>query len=102
MGRSFTPKYVIELYFGNGTCSGRMPWNGRMDGLPRLPNVERYVRTFQASTEPGGRNAHLGALRVLRAYVFENRLDPDVVCVWPEGSDPHLKMAPIEGDAHVR
>lgn len=53
MGRSYTPTYRLVL--PNATP---MAWQ-RKYGKPTPENIERYIRLYVKSQEPGGPNAHI-------------------------------------------
>jgi hypothetical protein len=75
MGRSTTPRYVVEMSGGFTAAA----WRVRQDGRPTDANLARYVAGFEASTAPGGVNAHLGTTRVRSAKVRENSYGGEVV-----------------------
>jgi hypothetical protein len=72
MGRTITPTYAVHL-FVPGTSITPAAWDVRRNGRPTDANLTRYVRAFEQSTLPGGPNAHLGPMRVLRARVRHQR-----------------------------
>lgn len=47
-------------------------WNCKRYGRPTEANLRKYVESFEASTRPGGCNAHLGIEVVARAEVRLN------------------------------
>lgn len=47
---------------------GQIPGQGR----PTVENIKRHCLAVEASTQPGGVNAHLGATRILRAWVVDH------------------------------
>ena len=47
-------------------------WNCRRDGRPTAANLAKFVESFEASTQPGQCNAHLGVTKVLSASVKLN------------------------------
>jgi hypothetical protein len=49
-----------------------MSWNCRRDGRPTAANLQKFVESFEASTRPGGVNAHLGATTVTKAMIMLN------------------------------
>lgn len=48
-------------------------WPSKHLGRPTVANLARYVADFEASTLPGGVNAHLGPTRVVAARILTNR-----------------------------
>lgn len=71
MGRTTTPAYVVQIADGRYRYAGSA-WVVATDGKPTEANLRRYVESFEASTRPGGANAHLGEVRVLRASIRRN------------------------------
>jgi hypothetical protein len=64
MGRTSTPTYRVEicgfsLNLPRGIGIGPTFWTREM-GRPTAENLEKILRHYQASTLPGGANAHLG------------------------------------------
>lgn len=64
MGRSRTPRYVVEV---NGTGRAQaMEWRARRRGQvlgygkPTNENLAKWVERFNAALKPGGVNEHLG------------------------------------------
>jgi hypothetical protein len=47
-------------------------WNCRRDGRPTGANLRKHIKSFEAATKPGGVNAHLGEVTVLRAEIRLN------------------------------
>ena len=47
-------------------ASGQFPGYGK----PTNENLEKHVRAFEASTQEGGPNAHLGPTRVSKAKII--------------------------------
>lgn len=47
-------------------------WNCRRDGRPTEANLRRHIKSFEDATKPGGVNAHLGEVTVLRAEIRLN------------------------------
>jgi hypothetical protein len=74
MGRSSTATHRIEFYAFNLTTGHRHSltesWRTKVYGRPGSVSVGRFVAAYEASTRPGGVNAHLGAEIVLSASVI--------------------------------
>lgn len=76
MGRSYTPRYVCEIVVP-GTYHTPMSWDvksrygARGYGKPTDANLKKYVEGFEASTKPGGVNAHLGETIVTSARIID-------------------------------
>lgn len=75
MGRSTTPKYRVEAIFFDGTRT-RGAWQvrsnvGHSDGKPCDINLSRWAADLEASTQPGGANAHLQPIVVASACIVE-------------------------------
>lgn len=47
-------------------------WNCKRNGRPTEASLRKYVESFEASTRPGGVNAHLGIEVVARAEIRLN------------------------------
>ena len=65
MGRSYTPKYRVEingrsLTHVRGCGIGPTFWNVREMGRPTPENLEKVLKQYRESTLPGGANEHLG------------------------------------------
>lgn len=69
--RDMTTKYQVTL-----TVPGRhyspVSWNCKRDGKPTTVSLGKYVESFEASTRPGGVNAHLGVEVVSSAQIRLN------------------------------
>lgn len=50
-------------------------------GRPTAANLTHYVAIFNASTEPGGVNAHLSGTRITAARIVDQRTG-EVVATW--------------------
>jgi hypothetical protein len=78
MGATRTPAWVVEIRTDGRGGYTPAPWNVRSQpnrpgyGRPTDANLAAYVARFEASTRPGGVNAHLGAETVRRAWVRRN------------------------------
>lgn len=68
MGRSFTPQYAVEFKTDNGRWTPQ-GWRGRATPA----RLRQFCLDYEASTQPGGVNAHLGATRILAARIVTNR-----------------------------
>lgn len=77
MGRSITPKYAMVVHCGRHSTLS-LTWDGK-NGTPSEATLAKWVRSFNASLEPGGNNAHLKLPRVSRAVVKYNRPSGEVV-----------------------
>lgn len=74
--RSTTTKYRVEYtsatWHMSPTCwliSSRDQRHA--DGRPTETNLRRHVEALEASTRPGGANAHLGALNIRTARLVD-------------------------------
>jgi hypothetical protein len=69
--RDTTTKYQVRV-----TVPGRhyspASWHCKRDGRPTGTNLREYVERFEASTQPGGVNAHLGIEIVASARILLN------------------------------
>lgn len=73
MGATRTPAHVVEFaVIGGGHTYTPAIWR-RTYGRPTPHNLAVHVKAFEASTLPGGANAHLGATRVSMARIVANR-----------------------------
>lgn len=75
--RDTTPTYVVRIFdgrYGYTPSAWRVTSKTqvRADGRPTADNLKRYVESFEASTRPGGANAHLGETKILRATITRN------------------------------
>lgn len=73
-----TPTYTVTLrvpgfYFTPAAWRVTSRTQIPADGRPTEANLARYVDSFEASTRLGGANAHLGATRVARAFITDQR-----------------------------
>lgn len=78
MGRSVKSKYAVRMTVAGFGITPAC-WNSQQAGRPTAENLRRYVAAFEASTEPGGCNAHLGVTKVLEADIRENEFMGAVV-----------------------
>jgi hypothetical protein len=51
----------------------RARYGARGYGAPTDANLEQHIRAFEASTQPGGANAHLGPTTISRAWIVDQR-----------------------------
>jgi hypothetical protein len=82
MGRSYTPKYAIQL-----DTQASMAWDVKAHGTPNAANLQRYVMAYAKSLEVGGVNAHISqALGYVpyprRAVIRYNKPGGAVVAEW--------------------
>lgn len=91
MGRIRTPAYRVELKT-LGFYLTPAAWNIRGDGLvhgngkPTHANLKKYVESIHKSFEPGGANAHIGYLRIIRATIIR-QADDEVMATWSSEAD---------------
>jgi hypothetical protein len=78
MGRSYTPAYAIEMMTDNGHWTPQ-GWDVKVAGKPTAANLAAHVAKLEASTQPGGCNAHLDPTRILAARILRNRGQRDLV-----------------------
>jgi hypothetical protein len=76
---STTPKYIVKIADGRYAyspiawiASKRAATQIRVDGKPTVENLRRWVASFEAATQPGGCNAHLGATKLTSARIVNN------------------------------
>lgn len=69
--RDTTTKYQVRIKV-SGYGFPPMSWNCKRDGRPTGANLKKFVESFEASTRPGGCNAHLGATTVTKAAICLN------------------------------
>lgn len=78
MGRIVTPKYRVEMQL-DGFLNTASAWDVTSRGMivgkgkPTVANLRREVEAFEASTQPGGVNAHLGPIKVLFAEIIHQK-----------------------------
>jgi hypothetical protein len=63
-------------------------WHCKRNGRPTAANLAAYVASFEASTMPGGVNAHLGATRVASARIRRNTYAGDTVATYAPAPQP--------------
>lgn len=86
MGRSVTPKYAVE--FSGVSSNGRpnrwtpMGWNCKQSGRPTAANLAAFIKGYEASTLPGGVNAHLGVTRIAAAQIKFNVLGGETMAIY--------------------
>ena len=71
MERTATSKYAVSITVP-GYQYSLASWRCNESGRPTDANLARYVAAFEASTRPGGCNAHLGEQHVSSASVRVN------------------------------
>ena len=81
MARDTATAYVVDISTP-GYRWTPAAWNCRTMGRPTAANLRRHVEGFEASTRPGGVNAHLGATLVTRASIRRNALGGAVVATY--------------------
>jgi hypothetical protein len=79
--RDTTPTYVVMIHVP-GVRYTPAAWNCRRDGRPTEANLRKYVESFEASTRPGGANAHLGEETVAFARLMRNDGSREVVAYY--------------------
>lgn len=83
MGHSTMSKYRVE-YRVRGSHWTPASWlvssrdQRHADGRPTDENLRRHVEAIEASTRPGGVNAHLGATVILSAKLINQHTDETV------------------------
>lgn len=68
MGYSTTPTFAVHFAIP-GQRWTPAAWNTKRDGRPSEATLARYIEALEASTAPGGCNAHLGKVTVTSARV---------------------------------
>lgn len=81
MGRTTTPTYRVHVH-QHGYHLTPSGWDCRRDGRPSADALARYVRSLEASTEPGGCNSHLGLMKIATARIVHQGTG-DVVARYP-------------------
>jgi hypothetical protein len=90
MGKIVTPKFRVEFQTNNGHWTPTSWYvhskrSGRVGyGTPTHANLRKYVLAMEASTMPGGPNAHIGPTRILRATIIR-QADNAVMAVYTGG-----------------
>lgn len=81
MGRSYTPKYRVEMVLDNSarTCE-QIAWDKRY-GRANKANLAKLIASIESSTQPGGVNAHLGIKSFISATIV-NQLNGDLVAFY--------------------
>jgi len=80
-------KYVIHYTVKDGSYWTPHEWYARKrnqrpgDGKPTTANIANHVAYWEASTLPGGCNAHIGKSKILSAYVVD-QMSGMVVAQW--------------------
>jgi hypothetical protein len=91
MPADLTTAYVVEIDTP-GYRYTPAPWRTRQAGRPTTANLAAHVEAFEASTEPGGCNAHLGATRVTSARIRRNQLRGVVVASYTPAARPMFEV----------
>jgi hypothetical protein len=75
-----TAKYIVEYTLAGTMRMDPIAWQGQADrdGRPTQKNLARHVRVLMESAEPGGCNAHLGTLDIIKATLRVNERDGTV------------------------
>lgn len=74
-----TPKYALSIKISGNCTASKMAWSCRDAGRPTDRNLAKWVEGFEASTRPGGCNAHLRPTVVWSAVVTRNNGSNEVV-----------------------
>ena len=76
MGRSITPKYVIDTLDASG-LTFTTAWDCKRYGRPTAVNIENFIKLFNYSLKPGRINAHLGSeATVTKGTIYVNTTAP--------------------------
>ncbi len=62
-GRAWTP----------GQWRSRPQGQCRADGKPTTANLQAHCLHYEASTQPDGCNSHLGATKIVRAWIIDQQ-----------------------------
>lgn len=87
MGRTFTPKYKLEMRCPGIFCTP-MGWTVKENGQPTRENLEAYMDKYIASLKEGGANEHLskhyglGAVTPTFAAISYNKPEGPVLVEW--------------------
>lgn len=90
--RDTTTKYQVTIHVP-GVCYTPTAWNCKRDGRPNEGNLRMYVARFEASTLPGGVNAHLGIEIVKSAQIRRNDGSAEVVASYVNPGVPGAASA---------
>jgi hypothetical protein len=69
MGRTVTPTFRVEMFVPGWHITAAV-WDCKRQGRPSDKTLAADVASFEASTLPGGANAHLGFTVVQRARII--------------------------------
>lgn len=69
MGHTTKPAYRVEYVVDRGYWTP-CAWQTKYDGRATAANLEKHVQAVEASTQPSGVNAHLGATKIHRARLI--------------------------------
>lgn len=75
--------YAVEFVVDRGYWTP-MGWNSRQAGRPTAANLAKFVRGYEASTQTGGVNSHIGPTRILRATILRNDGSREVVASYQQ------------------
>jgi hypothetical protein len=87
MGRTATSKYAVSVTVP-GYSYSLAAWRCKQSGRPTEANLTAYIEAFEASTRPGGANAHLGEQRVTSAYIKVNEYNGRTVAKYQAPARP--------------
>ncbi len=78
MGTTRMVPYTVEVATDNGhwtPCEWRVRSRGRIpaDGQPSTANLKAWALGYEASTQPGGVNDHIGPTKILAAQIRDQR-----------------------------
>ncbi len=80
MGRSRMIRFIIKIKLASGAYNTPMEWRVRRngvipaDGTPNAANVDKWVKVFEASLQPGGCNAHCGPDKVTAVSIIDQKI----------------------------
>lgn len=73
MGRSYTPKYRVEMVLNNNARTFEtIAWDKRYGRATKV-NLEKLIASIEASTRLGGVNAHLGPKTYISATIVNQK-----------------------------
>lgn len=86
MGRSYTPKYRIEIRLASPKWAAPPEAWRTQYGRANAENLARFIQVHNASIAPGGANAHLGAEhRITGARLVRQADDRVLAECWESG-----------------
>lgn len=86
MGRSYTPKYRIEVGLAGAFRADSFAWKTADYGRVSAANLTRFVEAHNASLESGGANAHLEAGCKIVTAVLVRQSDDVAVASYPRAA----------------